>query len=101
MAIKKHLLVLANSAKQGGRCLAGRILENRNGSYVACEWVRPVMPHHNGCDSMPEAVCRQVNPLDVVTLELSSAAPVVGQDRKSVVKGRGGTVVGGRLIKRR
>jgi len=79
MAIKKHLLVLANSAKQGGRCMAGRVLENRNGSYIAGEWIRPVMPHHNGCDSMPEAVCRQVNPLDVVTLELSSAAPVVGQ----------------------
>lgn len=80
MAERRRLLVLANSAKTGGRCLAGKFVEqNERGVWVADGWCRPVLPDGNGHDAMPSGACDQFNPLDVIQIDLDGPLPSSGQ----------------------
>jgi len=80
MSVKKDIVILANSIKQGGRCLAGRFVErNSEGRWMIGDWCRPVMPDENGHDSIPDTACAHFNPLDVVSIVLERRAPVPGQ----------------------
>ena len=45
MAKKEFLLVLANSQKNGDRCVAGKLLTpKRDGTYDVGRWIRPIHP---------------------------------------------------------
>jgi hypothetical protein len=46
--VTKRLLVLANSTKYRGRCVAGREITDQGGSYRIGGWVRPVSSHGGG-----------------------------------------------------
>lgn len=46
MTEKKTILVLANSTKKGGRCVAGReLIENDSDGYTIGPWIRPIDAH--------------------------------------------------------
>src|SRR3569832_2044862 len=54
----KTLLILANSLKKGGRCIAGReVLFYPNGSWHFGKWIRPVS-HHGSGELAPEETKR-------------------------------------------
>ena len=79
MPIRKQMLVLANSIKQGGRCLAGRFIELCGRQWQVGDWCRPVLPDGEGNDSIPEDVCCEFNPLDVISIDLDTHQPIPGQ----------------------
>jgi hypothetical protein len=80
MAERRQLLVLANSAKTGGRCLACKFVErNERGVWIADGWCRPVLPDGNRHDAMPSGVCDQFNPLDVIQIDLEGPLPSSSQ----------------------
>lgn len=45
---RRHILVLANSIKKGGRCIAGRELLRRQTGWRLGPWVRPVSDAEGG-----------------------------------------------------
>lgn len=55
MAQSQHLLVLANSTKNSGLCIAGRQIFKRDGKCYLGRWIRPVSPHGDG-ELTPEEV---------------------------------------------
>jgi hypothetical protein len=70
-----HFVCLANSYKEGGRCLAGIILENgspvmQNGKP---KWIRPVSQTAHG--EVPSHLVSHINLLDVVKIEIISSVP--------------------------
>jgi hypothetical protein len=78
-----EIVCLANSAKHGGRCLAGINLDSGR-------WVRPVSDQQEG-QLRPSAmkisvggVIREVGPLDVIDLGPIRARPEVGQPENVV-----------------
>lgn len=78
--MQRTVLVLANSNKPGGRCLAGRFIERApNGRWKTGDWCRPVFRNGNGHDAIPTEACGDVNPLDVVSIELDVHSPAGGQ----------------------
>jgi hypothetical protein len=74
MAQSHHLLVLANSTKQAGLCVAGRRIHQRDGKCYLGPWVRPVSRHGSG-ELLPEEIAvergRQPQILDVVQVPLA------------------------------
>jgi hypothetical protein len=72
----KRLHILANSAKNEHRCIAGRELLSRNGGKCFGEWIRPVSQHGQG--EITEDDCKLAGGLpevfDVVDVPLSSHA---------------------------
>lgn len=79
MGKQVNLLVLANSNKPGGRCLAGRLIEKLDIGWKTGPWCRPVNPDDRGRDAIPESACGLVNPMDVISLELGEDMPTDGQ----------------------
>jgi hypothetical protein len=79
MSSRHTLLVLANSCKQGGRCLAGRFVRSRNGKTQIEEWCRPVLPIDGGNDAIPTQACERIKPLDIVSIDLHEPRPIPGQ----------------------
>ena len=79
MPIRKKILVLANSFKQGGRCVAGRFIKKQEERWQVGEWCRPILPDGDGHDSIPVDVCSECYPLDVVSIELDGRQPAPGQ----------------------
>ncbi len=78
--MQRTVLVLANSNKPGGRCLAGRFIDrDQNGRWTTGDWCRPVYRNGNGHDAIPIQACGAVNPLDVVSIELDDHSPAGGQ----------------------
>ena len=79
------LLVLANSWKRGGRCVAGRRVSIAGTQLTLGEWVRPVAPPSGTCEGeLLDRHCetspgRQVRVLDVVQVPLRQPAPKPGQ----------------------
>lgn len=61
------LLCLANSKKEGGRCVAGILLDQndkpifKNGQPI---WIRPVCKANNG--QVPIELCDNIEPLDII-----------------------------------
>src|SRR5262245_24223954 len=48
MVVYRQLLVLANSVKKSGRCLAGREIISEGERYRLGSWLRPVTDHGEG-----------------------------------------------------
>jgi len=73
-----QIVCLANSWKEGGRCVAG--IDTAKG-----RWVRPVSKLEGGalsvleCSAYDGAVSRQVQPLDIVDIGTSTPSPEQGQ----------------------
>lgn len=66
---RKRILVLANSIKRGGRCVAGREVRSSEDGLVLRDWVRPISDHGEGELDFRETTLssrRQVDVLDYV-----------------------------------
>lgn len=81
----KTLVILANSIKNQGRCVAGRLW---NPTIGAGQWIRPVsavgegvlLPHHY---TLPGG--RVAHPLDVIEIPLETYRPAPGQPENWLV----------------
>lgn len=71
----KRIIVLANSIKKGGRCVAGRILNQEN--KISSEWLRPISEIEDGA-LMPEHVRtnsgKPVEVLDIIDVPVTACA---------------------------
>lgn len=89
MPIQKNLIVLANSIKQGGRCLAGLFVERQpDGKWRPGGWCRPILPDDQGHDAIPSEAVDHLKPLDVISLNLARHAPTDGQPENWVWQAR-------------
>lgn len=82
MPVRKRLLVLANSAKNDARCVAGREVIDAGGQYRLGGWVRPVSDHGGGELWSPEHAYRNgrsVGVLDIADVALDGPHPEPGQ----------------------
>lgn len=84
--VLKTILVLANSVKLGGRCIAGREVRFEKGSIKpAGGWIRPVRPVSGKCKGelywldIRLADNKTPQPLDVVSIPLAAASNDPGQ----------------------
>lgn len=80
--MKKTILILANSIRCGGRCVAGRELtRDTSGKWQPGAWIRPVSPVGEGelnsrnCIINVAGTDREVAPFDIVEIELIGPAP--------------------------
>jgi hypothetical protein len=82
MSSSQRLLVLANSVKKGGRCVAGRVVE-REFPLRLGQWIRPVSAEAEGTLNprrhLGTACGRPLQVLDDVEVPLSEAKPGTGQ----------------------
>ncbi|MBS4028966.1 MAG: hypothetical protein KGZ58_10040 [Ignavibacteriales bacterium] len=65
-----RFVCLANSFKEGGRCLAGIELDNRNNPIIANgrpKWIRPVCNTPHG--EIPTHLVSHINILDIIEIE--------------------------------
>lgn len=68
------VLILANSTKLSGRCVAGLVLSTET-------WVRPVVPHGSGALNVHQTKVRwseglhEAEPLDVISMNLGAPKP--------------------------
>ena len=86
----RRLLVLANSIKKGGRCVAGRVLEPGPGPGRALEWFRPVSEVGEGellMADMRVAGKAKLLPFDVVHVPVSKHAGNAGHPEDWIVTG--------------
>ena len=70
------MVVLANSKKHGGYCVAGKLLGSDG---EVGDWVRPVTSHPEAGLPLHRTVCddgKSVSPLDVVTPNWAARAPI-------------------------
>lgn len=84
MSYTKRILVLANSWKKGGACVAGRTFSDK--AYV--DWVRPVSTRDTQELNASEMRCADgsdLSVLDVVDVPLVAAAPHLHQVENHVV----------------
>lgn len=72
--MKKIFLVLANSIRRGGHCIAGREMFQRDDKWSYGPWVRPVSQHGEGEVRTGECLCSDGNQpavLDIVEVPLT------------------------------
>lgn len=65
-----RILCLANSVKQGGRCLAGIQLDNNNHPVIQNNrpvWIRPIVKSEHG--QLPGFLCSKISPLHVIEID--------------------------------
>lgn len=63
------ILCLANSYKEGGRCVAGILLDNNNAPILKnnkAVWIRPVCKADHG--QVPNSLCEKIIPLDIIEI---------------------------------
>jgi hypothetical protein len=76
--ITKTILVLANSIKKSGRCVAGReLIPCENGKQRIGPWIRPIDPlgDEGTIDQeMAKIAGKFINPLDVIKIEFTGDA---------------------------
>lgn len=79
MAETKHILILANSEREGGRCIAGKLATPLEGESVdfGQQWIRLNNPGSSGSGAVPyvHTLCHSphrsaVRPLDIVKVTL-------------------------------
>src|ERR1700678_2785619 len=66
-----RFVCLANSHKEGGRCLAGIQLDRKNDpviGHLGPKWIRPVYPNEHG--EIPKELVAHINLLDVIEMEI-------------------------------
>jgi len=64
------ILCLANSYKEGGRCIAGVLLDNNNNPVFKnnnAVWIRPVCRANHG--QIPNHLCEHILPLDIIEIK--------------------------------
>jgi hypothetical protein len=74
----KTIIVLANSVKKSGRCLAGKEISWTDGYWKAGGWIRPVTSPEGGevgLYSMKQALGREPLLLEILEMPLESPAP--------------------------
>jgi len=67
---KVRFVCLANSFKEGGRCVAGIILDNNNNPINGSQWIRPIC--NTAHNEIPTPLVSNINLLDIVEMEVSS-----------------------------
>lgn len=82
MGIKKTIVVLANSKKTGGRCLAGKELILNGKTWNVGSWIRPVTDERSG--AVPAYLMQNVlghipRPLEIIEIPFSK--PVATDDQ--------------------
>ena len=71
-----RLVLLANSFKEGGRCLAGIELDNQNNPVIVNErpkWIRPICNTAHG--EVPNDIAEPFKILNIVELEITKNKP--------------------------
>lgn len=71
----KQILVLANSYKEGGLCLAGKDL-------ITKEWIRPVSNEEGNCISKKYS---HITPLDTITIDIKKYSPLKEQPENYIL----------------
>lgn len=80
--MRKTIVVLANSKKPGGRCLAGKELIRKQDSWEVGSWIRPVTSEDSGAipgSSMAMALGHVPRLLEIVEIPFSRPVPLPGQ----------------------
>lgn len=80
--IRKTIVVLANSVKKSGRCLAGKELVRLGDRWQAGKWIRPVGTTDGGevpLYSMTRALGHDPKLLEIVEISLDRAVPLPDQ----------------------
>ncbi len=83
--MEQRMVVLANSRKRGGFCMAGKVLEE-NGSVSG--WVRPVAPASESGLPLSRIMCSDGQPahiLDVVVQDWGPNSPILHQTENRVM----------------
>jgi hypothetical protein len=78
----KAIVVLANSVKKSGRCLAGKEVVRSGEHWKVGNWIRPVASPNGaevGLYSMRQALGREPALLEILELPLESSSPQRGQ----------------------
>jgi hypothetical protein len=82
MAVIKRIVILANSIKNSGRCLAGKELVWNGGKWEPGPWIR-IVASEQGAEVpvglMLEQFGRTIKLLDVIDIPLEAAAPLPAQ----------------------
>ena len=82
MAVIKRIVVLANSVKNSGRCLAGKEIISKRGEFELGSWIRVVGSEEGGevlVSWMLEQLGREPRLLDVVDVPLEGIVPLPDQ----------------------
>jgi len=90
-----RILCLANSVKQGGRCLAGIQLNNNNHPVIQNNrpvWVRPVVKSEHG--QLPGFLCSKIAPLNVIEIEQAAINGTGYQSENTTFKDNSLKVIG-------
>lgn len=85
----KHIVCLANSYKNGGRCIAGIEIQKKDGRITIVKnidgspkWIRPIVG--NGDDGVPESMVKQFSVLDILEIEITQQIPT-GMHSENVI----------------
>lgn len=81
-AMKKTIVVLANSVKIRGRCLAGKELAWDGKEWKVGDWVRPVSTPQGGevaISQMADSLGREPALLEIIEVPLASPVPLTDQ----------------------
>ena len=90
-----RILCLANSVKQGGRCLAGIQLDNNNHPVIQNNrpvWIRPIVKSEHG--QLPGFLCSKISPLNVIEIDQASINGTGYQSENTTFKENSLKVVG-------
>ena len=68
-----QIVCLANSYKEGGRCIAGVKLDDNGCPEKPVKWIRPVCTTTDG--EIPVQLVQNINPLDIIQFEKTADAP--------------------------
>jgi hypothetical protein len=73
--MKTQIVCLANSYKEGGRCLAGIVTSNGNPIIEnnTPKWVRPVCETEHG--QVPTSIVKDINLLDIIEIDIIQPTP--------------------------
>ncbi len=88
MSVVHEVVILANSIKKGGRCVAGKNIRTK-------EWIRPVSTEEGGSLDYSQALIRNtygtynVKPLQKAYMELSAKVPLVAQPENFLIANNG------------
>ena len=68
-----RIVCLANSYKEGGRCIAGVKLDEQGAPEKPIKWIRPVCPANEG--EIPVKLVQDIRPLDIIQFDKTADAP--------------------------
>jgi hypothetical protein len=87
MAVIKRIVILANSLKNSGRCLAGKELTFSNGKWEVGRWIR-IVASDQGAEVpvglMLEQFGRTIKLLDMIDIPLEEAVPLPDQPENCI-----------------